>query len=381
MQHQGVTPWQDIPPSLAPGLQERIPRITEDIIRAVRAEVREYDQPLEGEFGRLISQGVRQALEQFVGLLGTAQTAPDAGIYAAMGRAELDAGRTLDALQSAYRTGARVAWRGLVSEADGLDPGVMFRLAEAIFAYIDQLAAASVAGYSEALASRAGSVQTRRQALVDELLAEQPSATAVRAAARAAQWTVPETLAVVVADHADPVALVRRAPSGTLPARTPDGAVLIVPDPDGPGRRERLAACLAGVASVIGPTVAPGEAHRAARRAAVALGRLQPGGPVRADEHRLDLLLAADPPLVAEIVQARLGPIAGLSPAARARARRTLRAWLDTHGDVTRMAEQLHVHPQTVRYRMAGLRELLGPEAFDEPAARFELQVAVRASS
>jgi DNA-binding PucR family transcriptional regulator len=41
------------------------------------------------------------------------------------------------------------------------------------------------------------------------------------------------------------------------------------------------------------------------------------------------------------------------------------------------VAERLHVHPQTVRYRVAQLRELFG-ERLDDPDARFELALALR---
>lgn len=44
------------------------------------------------------------------------------------------------------------------------------------------------------------------------------------------------------------------------------------------------------------------------------------------------------------------------------------------------MAAALHVHPQTVRYRLAQLRDIFG-EALDDPATRFELSLAVRARS
>ena len=41
------------------------------------------------------------------------------------------------------------------------------------------------------------------------------------------------------------------------------------------------------------------------------------------------------------------------------------------------MAAELHVHPQTVRYRLARLRERFG-DALDDPSARFELALALR---
>ncbi|MDX6703089.1 MAG: hypothetical protein QOF26_3315, partial [Baekduia sp.] len=53
------------------------------------------------------------------------------------------------------------------------------------------------------------------------------------------------------------------------------------------------------------------------------------------------------------------------------------RAWLDEPGQVSRVAERLGVHPQTVRYRMAQLRDLFG-ERLDDPEARFELALALR---
>jgi DNA-binding PucR family transcriptional regulator len=42
------------------------------------------------------------------------------------------------------------------------------------------------------------------------------------------------------------------------------------------------------------------------------------------------------------------------------------------------VAKALHVHPQTVRYRLARLRELFGSR-LDDPDGRFELELALRA--
>ncbi len=44
------------------------------------------------------------------------------------------------------------------------------------------------------------------------------------------------------------------------------------------------------------------------------------------------------------------------------------------------MAAEMNVHPQTARYRAARLRELLGDQ-LDDPDARFELELALRANS
>ena len=73
----------------------------------------------------------------------------------ALGRGEARSGRTMDALLSAYRVGARVAWRDL-SDAGvraGLPAATVAQFAELVFAYIDELSAASAAGHADELAT------------------------------------------------------------------------------------------------------------------------------------------------------------------------------------------------------------------------------------
>lgn len=355
------------------------------MIRTLRAEVPEYDQPLEGEFGRLIREGVTVALDLFVDLLGQNEL-PDLGVYRAIGRAEFRAGRTLDALQAAYRIGARVTWRAVVRVGEGrLEPRVLFALAEAMFAYIDRLADASVAGYMQEQSVREGSAQTRRQALMEMLLAGPVSdAAAVQLAAEHAGWALPASLAVLVVGDAEPVVVARRMPLGTIGGSLDSVGLLLVPDPDAPARGAQVTAGLRSQRGVLGPTVAWTQAHHSARRALAgwplhAAGRLGDELLAHADEHLLDIALASDEWLGHELAARRLGPLGAMAPPARRRAEQTLRAWLDAHGDVSVAARLLRVHAQTVRYRLARLREAFGP-ALDEPLARLEIAVALRAS-
>jgi DNA-binding PucR family transcriptional regulator len=51
--------------------------------------------------------------------------------------------------------------------------------------------------------------------------------------------------------------------------------------------------------------------------------------------------------------------------------------WLRHQGNVPATADALHVHRQTVRYRLTRLRELFG-DALEDPEARFELELALR---
>ena len=92
----------------------------------------------------------------------------------------------------------------------------------------------------------------------------------------------------------------------------------------------------------------------------------------------MTLLIEHDPSLLAELAERRLAPLARAGPAARARRLETLGAWLEHHGSVPYVARAIHVHPQTVRYRLNHLCELFG-EDLDDPEARFELLVVTRA--
>ena len=67
-------------------------------------------------------------------------------------------GAALDSLLSAYRIGARVAWRRFAEAGveAGLAPEVLYRLAEAIFAYIDVLSAESAEGHALEQSAAAG---------------------------------------------------------------------------------------------------------------------------------------------------------------------------------------------------------------------------------
>src|SRR5437763_4741247 len=107
-------PWRALPASVADVIEPELSAVTGDILASIAEEVPEYVRPLEGTFGRGVRTGVTEALSRFLNLIRDPD-AVDEGrrVYVALGRQEYRAGRTLDALQAAYRVGARVAWRRL----------------------------------------------------------------------------------------------------------------------------------------------------------------------------------------------------------------------------------------------------------------------------
>jgi hypothetical protein len=390
----------DLPPSLAAALRPALPELTDAIIAAIGAEVPAYARPLEGPFGRALRVGVRTALARFVdGIQDPASEDPNARrLYLELGRAEFRGGRSLDALLSAYRIGARLAWERFVAagEAAGHEPATLYHLASAIFSYIDGISADSVEGFAQERAETEGERQRRRRALARLLARDDVPIEEVHDLARLAGWARPAAVAALViggpangdatAAGGEPLEsdrLASRLGGDAIAAVDGATAVAWLPDPEAPGRRAQLAAALEGTPATLGPAVAlPRAAHSLARaRAAHGLlleGRLREAPIVAADDHLCELILhGGDTTLAADLAARVLAPLEELRPKAAVRLRETLRAWLDHPGQVQAVAERLHVHPQTVRYRVAQLRELFG-DSLDDPDARFELALALR---
>jgi sugar diacid utilization regulator len=168
-------------------------------------------------------------------------------------------------------------------------------------------------------------------------------------------------------------------PAG-LRFRSAAGQGVVVPGPDAADRRERLARLLAGCPAVIGPTVPLDSLPLSARIAGVAADLRRTGvlrtNPVFVDEHIGALIVHREPRLLEVLRRRRLAPLEAAAPSTRQALRETLRAWLVHMGDNRRVAAELRVHPQTVRYRLGRLHELFGSE-LDDPGVRLELLLAL----
>lgn len=382
-------PWRGLSPAIADLIEPELPAITEAILATIGEQVGEYARPLEGRFGEGIRTGVNEALLQFVALVRD----PDAGrepgreVYVALGRGEQRVGRTLDSLQAAYRIGARVAWRRIAEAGRRaeLGPEPLTLLAEAIFAYIDELSADSVEGYAEARAAEED-LRRRRRAELVSLLTRQPAAAEadLAAAAQSAGWMLPASVAALACSDEDLGQLASRLPIDALVSVVDGTGCVLLPDPDGPGRREQLDRA-AGAVVAVGPTTPPAEAAASWRLARTLLlarqgGAILASGVIRAEDHLTDLLLAGDPHLTGLLASRHLSPLGELTARAQRRMRETALAYVRHHGNAVAMAAELGVHPQTARYRTARLRELFG-ESLDEPDARLEIELALRAAA
>ncbi len=313
---------------------------------------------------------------------------PGRDVYVGLGRAELREGRTLDALQSAYRVGARVAWRRVSAAArrQGADPEELGLLAEAIFAYIDELSADSVEGYAQAQREQEGERQRRRRELLALLLRDPPGPdTEIRSAAQAAGWRLPRSAAPLAVAEGDLARVGRRLSADALVASVRGVGCALVSGAAGASRRAELERATGGVTAALGPTVPRAELGESWSIASAALratesGAIEGDGLIEAEEHLPELLLFESGGVAERLAERRLAPLEELTPAGRARMEETALAFVQHGGNAAAMARALHLHPQTIRYRLGRLRELFG-DALGDPDARFELELALRSRS
>lgn len=400
VRHMGVlvAEWPPVPPEAVSWMLPELGSLADDITVAILREVPGYARPDDDSYARVVHRVAKDAVHQFAARVADPASPgePMARMFRDIGRAEAAEGRSLDALHAALRVGARVLWQRLREEArqGGGDADVYARLGESIFRYLDELAAACSVGYAEARAD-AGEADHLRRRLLDLLVADPPvPAEAIASLARTVGWRLPRRVVAVAL-----------AVPGSLPPLPPDLLVgltgsepcLLMPDPDGPGRRLLLEASLrrwsamakpAGGAgslclAAVGPAVPLARASASLRWARRALTLARPGaasragGIVRCDEQLATLVLLADAELARVLSGQVLAPLRRLRPDQADRLAETLLAWLESADNAGLAARRLHVHPQTVRYRLRQLTELFGDSLSDQES-RFTLQVALR---
>ncbi|WP_236791206.1 CdaR family transcriptional regulator [Amycolatopsis sp. GM8] len=380
---------------LAAATADRLPQMLDDVTRLLSHDWPDYADFIVTERDEVLVSAtmflhrlMKMAKWDIAELPGVSDQPPEQlteqPLFEEIGRAQWQQGRDLTSLLSAYQIGARVAWHHVAEVAleVGVPSDVFASLAEAVFIFIDQLSSASARGYvleqSEAAAAR----ERLRDELGNMLLSDRSDSGAIRAAAARIDWPLPREASVILVEPDNPVgaALLARLDQSCLHVRRQRLVCAIVPDPAGPGRRERLSTALRGAGAVVGHAVTL-ENLPASMRVAEAAAQLRrtnvlADDPVFVDEHLDSIIVHRDPRLLDAFRARCLAPLDELGPVTRQRLCETLASWLRHLGDRRAVAEELHIHPQTVRYRLSQLRELFG-DSLDDPDNRRRLTLAL----
>lgn len=307
-------------------------------------------------------------------------------------------GRSIDAVVRAHRVGSVAAAR-IVAEygSDVLDPADAFALGELWLTSIDQISESLTAGHAETARRLDADLEQARRAFLDDLLVgRQSSQGAIRDRSRTLGIDPPDPGVLVVAEAgrvqqgAEPPAAAASAGTELLdraglalpgPLRTVrSGRAVLLVSPEDAGR---LRAALAGErrrACVLGPR--PLADMSAAHRLADGALETAPPHAFGADgllgeaDACVLALLNGGPVTPAAVRRAVLGPLLDTS---HAHLLETLRAFF-REGAATAAAASLHVHAQTLRYRLRRVRELTGHDPY-RPWPRFVLETACAIAS
>ncbi|TDC89141.1 PucR family transcriptional regulator [Actinomadura sp. 7K507] len=375
-----------VPPQVIAILSAELPMLTEEIIGEVRRSVSEESGQGRSVRRPTIRVSVEQVMAAFVDQVTGAGDVHEHRdeLCRELGRSMAYEGRSLDALQAAYRVGVQVAWRRVsdVAQRRRLPSGAMTQLADALFSYIDELASLSVEGYLEARSRSVEEMAGEHRRLLRMALRPGAVPGVLSEAAEAAGWPLPDEVTMVALPAG--ARCVRAALDQDVLADLGDAEPhLLMPGTFDTERRQMLSDALPERRCAVGLSVPLAQAVDSLRwaRRALALvesGVLEDGSPTLCERYLLELWLLSDEALLDQISRRRLSELAGMSRTQRSRMTETLGAWLEAQGNAVETARRLRVHPQTVRYRMRRLMEMFDEQLAD-PAARFALDAVLRA--
>jgi hypothetical protein len=377
---------------VASALHTRLPELGERMAQRIRSDVDAYQDASLIPFDSLRHSCTANAdlvLSHFV-----RGDAPDPSPARDTGRLRAEQGMPLADTLHAYRIGFELLWSEIIAESrthpEVTDAQLVSQSAE-IWALFGRYAEAVAAAHRETTAELTQQREARRSALVEALFTGViVDRTTLWEAAR--ELGLPEqgpyvvASAVASAPGEEPLAGVeatlRRAHLPSAWRLLPDQQIGVVALTT-PTAETTCLRVLRRTHARVG--VSPcfhslRDAPQALRFARLALAGLPGTGPgvARFDDNPLAMLVAAAPSEAAHLTEVVLAPLLGLPVAERARLLETLDHWFAAAGSAANTARTLFVHPNTVRYRLRRIEELLG-RPLSDPRAVADLGAALLA--
>ncbi|MFF0545780.1 PucR family transcriptional regulator [Nocardia thailandica] len=307
------------------------------------------------------------------------------------GRLKAEQGIPVAALLHAYRLGGRLIWEELTARSAGPGDVRLHELATLLWEVIDLYSDAAVESYRDTELVLARADEQARSGLIRTLF-DDHSHSPGRILDVLRGLGLPETgTSCVVSIDAPPATISTTALGGALrelglrsvwDVRI-DGVVGLVTAP-APAPIERAGEALSRlVAARVGlsaPFASPRGIVAAAAEARQACRSIPPDarGVVRFGERPVAHLLVTVPDAARRAATQILGPVLDLPAPERADLLAVLDAWYRRGGSATAVAQTLHCHRNTVRYRLRKIRDLTGRDTTD-PRQSAELYLALSA--
>jgi hypothetical protein len=337
---------------------------------------------------------VRNNLVHILGQLA-GRPKPGAEASRATGRRRAEQGVPLPVILHAYRIAGKFIWAAILAEAAG-DKSAATALLHAsseLWFIIDDQSGSVTDAYRDAVAEQARTNSQTRNAMLDVLL-RGDLGDGSRLWECAATLRLPHHGTFVVVAAQAPRPGVESIPYAEDALRTRGfqsawrveldahvGVVVLT-------RRNGIDKLCAHLAELTGGPVGFSEPYSsldltpgALRQARLAYAAATPGSRelVRYEQVPVAVLLASAPDAAATVARTILGPVLGLPAGECDILLGTLRMWFAEQGATSVAATKLHVHRNTVRYRLKRLEELTG-RSLSQPTGLSELHLALEAA-
>ncbi len=313
----------------------------------------------------------------------------------ATGRRRAEQGVPLPVILHAYRVAGKFIWAALLAEAAGDEVATtaLLHAGSELWLIIDTHSGSVTDAYRDTVAERAYSDTQTRNAMLDVVLrGDQGDGSRLWDSATTLRLPHHGTFVVVVARPPRPGAesiphaeesLRRRGVQSAwrVEVEAHLGVVALTPRVGIDRLCVLLTELTTGPVGVSAPYPSLDQTPAALRQARLAYATAAPGSHelVRYEQAPIAILLASAPDAAAAVAQAILGPVLALAAVECEVLLGTLRVWFAAQGATSVAATKLHVHRNTVRYRLKRVEDLTG-RSLAEPTGTAELHLALEAA-
>jgi sugar diacid utilization regulator len=385
--------------AIADRIAERRHELARHMVERYRAEIVDYRTADEDFLDRDVYAVSLDNLELLLAGLSGDEPAPDDALEATRLSAarRIQQGISLDSFLHAARLWGQITWETVLEEARPDDPDereAALHIAGHVLRHMDSMSVAVAAGYLAEAEGVSSDREVVRRDLLDDLISGQGDNERIRRLARSLRLRLSDDYVVVVirgeepaGDDASRFALRRVVDAAREHLRPTDGSLLVgmrqgevvalypVPAPAEADAVRAQAAALADALAADGASVGLSGWHPGMAQIAVGYAEADEavqiagasgirGRAVAFDEVLIDHMVRSSPH-GDRIVDGTLRPLLDYDAERQSELVPTLRAYVNAGFNLTKSAETLCVHPNTVVYRLRRIKELSGRDPHD----------------
>ncbi len=340
--------------------------VASEMVAAFRAGISGYQRLPEAVVKGQIADVARRNVELFFGsvLEGRTVTDEDLAPFRDSAKTRATEGMPLEDLLHAYRLGGRLGWQAMAEAANPDEHRALMRGAELLMEYVDRVSSAVAQAYLDERQHLVSEEERSLRDLLDALAGPAPLDFRRRELAERIGFSIAEryrpfaqTIPGAAARSHSRIAADLRS-RGALALTEGNRVAGLMPP-----HLDLVVADDAGAVSAVGEPTARAELAAALDdvRLLADLGRtLGHSGRVSPEALLPELLLARSPRLAALLERRALRPLEEYAERRSSQLVDTLRVFLAADLDRRGAAEQLHVHPNTLDYRLKRIAELTG---------------------